>query len=561
MLFKNKHQSFILASLFLILTIGTFLRFYNLGWGLPYPFHPDERNMADGITRLSPNNLNPEFYAYGQFPLYLTFFSIRLFLLITTGKLVPTLTFNQAVLGLRFWSAIFSTATIYISYLLSKKIFSKRLFPVYYSLLTATAVAFTPGLIQSAHFGTTESILTFSFLTLAYLSLVILKAPTLTNFFLAGLVLGIALASKISAAIFAFPLALVSWILFNRFVFKEKLKLLFMLALTLTLSLAFTFILSPYLILARQNSLSTLAYEISVAQGKVLPFYTRQFFQTTPIIFQLQKILPYSLGLPIFLLSTIGFILMIFSILKTFITHKKFSFDLTSYFLILASSSAYFLYQSFLFTKWTRFITPASPFFALFATYTISWLLKKISITHPHPLIPTSFFLLLVTPGLLFFQIYLRPDIRFVASRWIYENIPSGSYVLSETGNVIDIPISQSSVASHQLSVISFNFYDLDTDPEILQKLLTELEKSDYIFVPSRRLFMNHLRLPEKYPLTAKYYQLLFSGRLGFDEIKKFHYLNDEQAEETFSVFDHPTIRIYKKDLLLTRSDYEKILK
>ncbi|MFA5894909.1 MAG: hypothetical protein WC851_03985 [Candidatus Shapirobacteria bacterium] len=36
--------------------------------------------------------------------------------------------------------------------------------------------------------------------------------------------------------------------------------------------------------------------------------------------------------------------------------------------------------------------------------------------------------------------------------------------------------------------------------------------------------------------------------------------LNQELAEETWTVFDHPTIRIYKKVNNLSLEDYEKIL-
>jgi uncharacterized membrane protein (UPF0127 family) len=43
----------------------------------------------------------------------------------------------------------------------------------------------------------------------------------------------------------------------------------------------------------------------------------------------------------------------------------------------------------------------------------------------------------------------------------------------------------------------------------------------------------------------------LFSGKLGFEEVKVFANpyigLMDEQAEETWSVFDHPVIRIYRR--------------
>ena len=63
-----------IASLFLVLVYS---RFVGLDWGLPYPMHPDERNMATAIQSLNcgisnfKECFNPHFFAYGQFPLYL----------------------------------------------------------------------------------------------------------------------------------------------------------------------------------------------------------------------------------------------------------------------------------------------------------------------------------------------------------------------------------------------------------------------------------------------------------------------------------------------------------
>ena len=66
---------------------------------------------------------------------------------------------------------------------------------------------------------------------------------------------------------------------------------------------------------------------------------------------------------------------------------------------------------------------------------------------------------------------------------------------------------------------------------------------------------------------------MLFNGRLGFEKIKQFSSypklsflrLNlefpDEDAEETWSVFDHPVIRIFKKTHQLTREGYATFLK
>jgi hypothetical protein len=83
---------------------------------------------------------------------------------------------------------------------------------------------------------------------------------------------------------------------------------------------------------------------------------------------------------------------------------------------------------------------------------------------------------------------------------------------------------------------------------------------------------MNHQRLPHLYPKTSHFYDTLFNGKLGFEQIKKFHSfpklevigykleVADEEAEETWSVFDHPVIRVFKKNVQLTREEYARFL-
>ena len=176
----------------------------------------------------------------------------------------------------------------------------------------------------------------------------------------------------------------------------------------------------------------------------------------------------------------------------------------------------------------------------------------------------------------MFVSIYIHEDSRVTASKWIYSNIPDNSYILSETANVVDIPLSipnyqPASPAGGPLinnyQVISFDFYHLDENRKIFDELLTHLARADYILIPSRRIFVNYTRLSGRYPETTKYYQLLFSGKLGFEkvaEISSFPKLlgytfPDEQAEETFTVFDHPVIRIYKKVKPLNREDYKSL--
>src|SRR6266568_6993750 len=112
----NKHKIFYIIS-FLTLT-GAFLHFYNLNWGAPWYFHPDERNIASSVSQLQfPSQMNPHFFAYGSLPIYAIYFTGILFHLfqfqMSNFKFqISNVSFSEAIIISRFYSALFSTLLI-----------------------------------------------------------------------------------------------------------------------------------------------------------------------------------------------------------------------------------------------------------------------------------------------------------------------------------------------------------------------------------------------------------------------------------------------------------------
>ena len=121
--FKNNKLTYYLLLLIIIL-VGGFFRFYNLNWDQGHLFHPDERNIAMAVARINFfQQLNPQFFAYGSFPIYL----YRL-----AGEILDKLTHQQRwvyewsainLIG-RYFSAFFSTFTIFLIFLLSKRLWN-----------------------------------------------------------------------------------------------------------------------------------------------------------------------------------------------------------------------------------------------------------------------------------------------------------------------------------------------------------------------------------------------------------------------------------------------------
>ncbi|MBI4974129.1 DUF192 domain-containing protein [Candidatus Roizmanbacteria bacterium] len=603
-----KKVIFLLLICFLLYT-----RLVGLDWGLPYPMHPDERNMVNAIQQLNCENsnfkfpyvpqgkqisncLNPHFFAYGQFPLYLAYFGIQAnhFL----ANVNAPIGFDEATMALRIISAVASVLNVFVllrllEFLIRNSKFENNLKLIKnfkFQISNLLILAFSPYFIQFSHFGTTESLLMLFYSIIIYLSFKLIDLSSRVKrsgiegslhfgrddnayLFLLALVSGLSIATKVSSVIFlAVPLTVISYVFFLRvgsppshsgggFPLRQKKYiaaifsvdfLINILKFVICIFVVFA-IFSPHNIISFPDFISSINYESSVALGSYVAFYTRQFVETTPLLFQFTKIFPYALGWPQYILAILGFFLL---------SWKNKYINLLRFALLV-----YFIPTSFMFAKWSRFMAPIFPIMSVFAVLFLFKIFSR-SIT----VIKIIIIIIFIIPGLAYLSIYQNPDVRFEASEWIYQNIPPGSKILSETANVVDVPIqpppstfkipsSTINRLSSSYKYASFNFYDLDENPTLPVQLDQLIEAADYIFIPSRRIFANHPK--ENYPLLNSYYNRLFSGPLGFEKVAEFSSyprlvfqisnfkfqipFPDESAEETWTVFDHPVIRIYKK--------------
>ncbi len=125
-------------------------------------------------------------------------------------------------------------------------------------------------------------------------------------------------------------------------------------------------------------------------------------------------------------------------------------------------------------------------------------------------------------------------------------------------------------------------------DEEKLQRFYSTLDQSDVIVITSNRQWGTTVRVPERYPLTTAYYRSLlgcpedeellkcyadaqpgmYSGQLGFELTAVFASdpnigsikINDQLAEEAFTVYDHPKVLIFQKTTDYESATIRKIL-
>ncbi len=134
---------------------------------------------------------------------------------------------------------------------------------------------------------------------------------------------------------------------------------------------------------------------------------------------------------------------------------------------------------------------------------------------------------------------------------------------------------------------LNFEMYFKD-DQDKLNRFYSTLNQTEYIFMSSNRQWGTTTRVPERYPLTTKFYRSLlgcpeseevtwcysvaqpgdFQGELGFELVQVFDSyphlgdweINDQFAEESFSVYDHPKVMIFKKTPQYNSSNVMAIL-
>jgi YYY domain-containing protein len=174
-----------------------------------------------------------------------------------------------------------------------------------------------------------------------------------------------------------------------------------------------------------------------------------------------------------------------------------------------------------------------------------------------------------------FTSIYRRPHSRIAASRWIYATIPPGAVLAVEHwDDALPLPLFGGASSTVYRSLTLANYAE-DT-PEKLDQMLAILDQAGYVILSSNRLSDSIPRLPMRYPMTTRYYRELISGELGFRQVAEFTAyprllgieFPDQGAEEAFSVYDHPRVRIFRKTeawspararALLEQEDWEAI--
>ncbi len=240
-----------------------------------------------------------------------------------------------------------------------------------------------------------------------------------------------------------------------------------------------------------------------------------------------------------------------------------------------------FLYLGQQVAKTDRYYLPLYPFLALFAAYLLVWLGKKAAgWWRVRPASPAIWLGRVLAPVVIlavvgytlfwaaaFTIIYTRTITRIEASRWVFANVPKGAVLGNEHwDDPVPLRVDGKDPFGGMYRGVELQWYGEDTT-EKRQQALQWLDQVEYIFLTSNRLYLSIPRLPLRYPMTTRYYEALFDGSLGFEPVATFTSrpkflgieIDDDDSEESFTVYDHPKVIIFQKTPAYSRAKVEAL--
>ena len=531
-----------------VLAVGAVLRLFGIRWGFPYHFHPDENMMIIVLDRIRAGHLNPDFFAYGSFPLYLVKGIIGLFTVLIQGEVDPYL------VG-RIVAALCGIATLLVLFILGRRVYGDRA-ALFGTLFLALSVIH----IQLSHFYTVDIFLALIVVATLLGAWRLGSEGDRFSYIATGLLLGLGGATKGAAVFLLPPIALAHWFGPGN---RNRGRWSHVALLAGAAALAFM-LAEPYAVLDLGHFLRDLAEQSSMVTGRADFPYTRQYAGTIPYLYQVRNTLLWGLGLPLEILALLGLALAVKRAvgLGLFRGGRR-GFRLTlrptlagrnwSDLFVLSFVIPYFLVVGAFHTKHMRYLAPIVPLLCLVAGRLIVYAIERLRTAGWRRFAVGAAwcaFALTALYALAFARIYLLPSTRLAATEWIGRNAGSRDTILIEHWDD-RVPVDAD---DRGYNIVDLPQYEPDTEEK--RRLLADaLAGGDWIVLASNRLYGSIIRNEDRYPVTSDYYRLLFRGRLGYRLARTFvSYpglfgitLRDDLADESFTVYDHPKVIVFER--------------
>ena len=380
------------------------IRIFGIDFDERHFFHPDERAIASAILRLSfhPLRLDPEFFAYGSFPFYVTK-GVSALLSVASPWFGS---YDGVVFAGRLLSAFWGAATVLLLVLAGRRRYGERT-GFLAGLLLALAVLH----LQNSHFATNDVPLTFLILLALVLLARYAEEGRPRYLLLGGAVAGLAVATKVSAAPLILPIAVAVFLRFRSE--REPYRaLVLLLAAGVAGLVAFAAAQPTAFLNAARFSHDVLEQSRMVREAGSLP-YTNQYIGTPKLFYEMKEAVLWGLG-PLLGLAALWGALRLAGRLRRW---SRFEI------VVLAWAVPYVLVTVSFQVKFPRYLLPLYPFLALWAAIPLAEMAgasRRGRVLRGAVVAGTALW------ALAFLSIYTRPFTPVAASRWFYANVPEG---------------------------------------------------------------------------------------------------------------------------------------
>lgn len=502
------------------------LRFWSLGWQLPYLFHNDERGyLSTAMIMWAHGDPNPRRFVN---PSVMFYADTALFALLGGSRSEIFRIFAEAF-GRQFWDpkgiylvalasrgfvALLGAGTVAAVYLAARELFGRRagLFASWFM-----AVSFLH--VRNSHYGTNDvaaiSLATMSFLFAARLY----RTGRWSDYLLAGILGGLATSTKYNAGMFILPLLVAH---LARQVRSEltslpmSRRIIPLLASYFASGVAFV-LATPYSVL----DWGSFARDFRAQYGYgASPWATQD---ALPTWWMHLAGLVHGYGLLPLLLSTIGALWAI--------RHAPLRLGL-----VAAFPAGYYAFMSGQQLYFARFTIPLIPFVAILSGCGLAWLENRTKSLRFGALLASALLVVALSQSLaLSVQSNLvigKEDTRVLADRWVSANVPERGLILLD--DFSDLRPSQPWPSRQDIRV---QMYDPTKDPAPWKQLS---ERPVYVVTSSFGYELVHRRFASTVRASDPYKPLRDEGRLvaSFDGARGGEPV-DYSIDDTYTPFWH----------------------
>jgi 4-amino-4-deoxy-L-arabinose transferase-like glycosyltransferase len=557
--------------LFLICAAAAALRLMGLAWGAPYfHFHIDEHFVMAGAELLRQSldlaANSPKFFMYGPLPMWMLN-GVRGVYEWVVSPLDLTAMADQItymVMG-RAISAVLGTACVPLAYLIARRV-AGRAAGLTAAVLVATAVVH----LRESHFFSVDiSMLFFAVVTWLFAHR-IADSGRLRDYLLAGVGLGAALTCKYSAAFLLGVLAVAHVCAPGRPSRGEGRAWSAWLArgmAPLVVAAAVFVAVDPMAILYfdkfRQDVQN---WVVGPASGAWRPIFIAQFADVEhPALYWFTNLLWWGLGPALEIAGLLGVVWLLLRRDRHSIVAASFP---VAYYAAAAQTAA----------PHVRYAVPLAVGLAVAAGVLCADLLARRRLRRPGLALTGLVCGTTALYAAAYMNVFVSRDSRLAAADWLRARVPRDARVLVEPshnippmgtyrdavrfdGDYVMWGTAPSNTDRHDY----YHLHVLDTyrtlykrgpsDDDRRRYIASRLALADWIVMDDTFVeFYAHL--PEdEHGVVKQYYQDLFAGRLGFELVRSFKVypsllgvtINDDAAELTFRLFDHPRIFVFRR--------------